>query len=81
MAVSCVALTNVVARGEPFQFTTEPFTKFAPFTVRVNPTGVHEGVVFLEVVDDDREVMDGGRIETVIAPDVPPPGPKVNTTT
>jgi hypothetical protein len=62
MAVSCVELTNVVARAEPFQSTTEPFTKFVPFTVRVNPEGLHDGVVFDEVVEEDREVMVGGTI-------------------
>ena len=34
-AVSCEALTKVVARLLPFQLTTEPDTKFDPFTVRV----------------------------------------------
>jgi len=38
MAVSCVALTNVVLAkesGEPFQLIMEPFTKFVPVTVSV----------------------------------------------
>jgi len=36
VALSCVALTNVVASGLPFQFTVEVETKFVPFTVSVN---------------------------------------------
>jgi hypothetical protein len=36
VAVSCVAETNVVASGLPFQFTVEVETKFVPFTVNVN---------------------------------------------
>lgn len=45
-AVSCVALTKVVAltnavglveSGAPFQFTTESLVKFVPFTVSVKP--------------------------------------------
>jgi len=82
VAVSCVELTNVVARGELFQSTTEPFTKFVPFTVRVKPEGLHDGVVFDEVVEDDKEVMVGGMIVNEMeVGDVPPPGARVNTTT
>jgi hypothetical protein len=81
VAVSCVELTNVVARAELFHSTTEPFTKFVPFTVRVNPEGLHDGVVFDEVVEDDKEVMVGGIIVNEIPPDVPPPGPIVSTST
>ena len=36
-ACSCVLLTNVVARGLPFQFTTDVLVKPDPFTVRVKP--------------------------------------------
>jgi len=36
-AVNCVALTNVVARAEPFQFTIASLVRFVPFTVSVNP--------------------------------------------
>jgi hypothetical protein len=36
VALSCVAETNVVASGVPFQFTVEPEAKFVPFTVNVN---------------------------------------------
>ena len=80
-AVSCVELTNVVARAELFHSTTEPLTKFAPFTVRVNPEGLHDGVVFEEVVEDDKEVIEGGTMVNGIPPEVPPPGPRVITLT
>jgi hypothetical protein len=36
-AVTLDALTKVVGRGLPFQFTTEPDTNPVPFTVKVNP--------------------------------------------
>jgi hypothetical protein len=84
MAVSCVELTKVVLRAEPFQSTTDafaPLTKFAPVTVRMNPVELHEGVVFDIVVEDDKEVMVGGRIENGIPAEVPPPGPIVSTST
>ena len=35
IAVTIVLLANVVARADPFQFTTEPVTKPEPFTVSV----------------------------------------------
>jgi len=52
MAVSCVAETNVVASGLPFQLTVEPETKLVPFTVNVNctpPAGAHVGLSALIV--------------------------------
>ena len=67
-AVSCVALTNAVWRGEPFQFTTSPLgTKLAPFTVRVIPAGLQDGVVFDDVVDPESDVMVGRAIGNEIA--------------
>jgi len=36
-AVTCVALTKVVACGAPFQFTTASLVRFVPFTVSVKP--------------------------------------------
>ncbi len=88
VAVSCVELTNVVGSTEGSagggfiaQSTTEPFTKFVPFTVTVTPEGLHDGVVFDEVVEDDKEVMEGATIVNWIPADVPPPGPRVNTST
>ena len=53
-AVSCVALTKVVASDEPFHSTVAPEVKFEPETVRANallPTVVEVG---------DREVRAGG---------------------
>src|SRR5580704_11015754 len=35
-AINCVALTNVVASGEPFHSTVAPVTKLAPLTVMEN---------------------------------------------
>jgi hypothetical protein len=75
-AVSCVALTNVVARGEPFQLTTEPFTKFVPFTVSVRPDRLQDAVE-----DPETDVMAGGDIVNALPPDVPPPGAGFTTST
>jgi hypothetical protein len=75
-AVSCVGLTNVVGRGDPFQFTTSPSTKFVPFTASVRPvvlqSGVDEGT--------SPEIV-GATKENVIPLEVPPPGGGVNTVT
>jgi hypothetical protein len=75
-AVSCTALTNVVGRGDPFQLTTDPLTKFVPFTVRVKPAGLQ-----YDVEDAEIEVTVGAEIVNVAPTDVPPPGPSVNKKT
>ena len=67
--MSRVALTNVVARGDPFQLTTETFTKFVPVTVSVGPASVHE-----DVEDPVADAIAGGEIVNALPPDVPPPG-------
>jgi hypothetical protein len=59
LAVSCVALTKVVGRGEPFQLTTSPFAKPVPVTVSVKPTALQYGVLLDEVVDAESDVMAG----------------------
>jgi hypothetical protein len=50
---------NVVARGEPFQFTTETLSKFEPMTVSVNPVGLHAGVAGIDVVDAEIALTTG----------------------
>ena len=52
-AVSCVELTKVVVLFEPFHLTIDsPFTKFVPFTVKVNalePANAEVGLMLLLV--------------------------------
>src|ERR1035437_6950576 len=52
VALSCVALTNVVVSAAPFQFPPAPDTKFVPFTVSVNraPPALAEAGLRLEIV-------------------------------
>src|SRR3954447_1343835 len=58
---SSVALTNVVARAPPFQFTTEAAVKLDPFTVSVNPLRP------TTAVDGDSELTTGTGGGTKIA--------------
>lgn len=74
LAVSCVELINVVARAEPFQSTTEVFRKFEPFTVRVNPVALQDGVEFDELVEEDKDAMEGGKIANGVTGEAVPPG-------
>jgi hypothetical protein len=76
MALSCVELTNVVGRGDPFQFTTSPFTKSVPFTVSGKPVVPQYGVD-----DGTRLEIVGATMEKAIPPEAPPPGAGVNTLT
>jgi hypothetical protein len=80
-ALSCVVLTKVVGRGAPFQFTTNPFTKFVPVTSKVKPVGLQYGVEAIWVVDAESEVMVGLRIAKEMGVDVPPPGAGLKTVT
>lgn len=71
-AVSCVALTKVVACAVPFQFTSASLVKFVPVTVSVKPCALQNGVEAAEVVDAESEVIAGA---------VPCGGPIMNWTT
>jgi hypothetical protein len=74
-AVSCVELPKVVGRGELFQFTTELLEKFTPVTVSIRPDKLHAVVEEPVTV-----VITGATIANGVPPDVPPPGPGLNTT-
>src|SRR5437660_138860 len=73
VACSSTALTNIVARGLPFQSTTEAATKFVPLTIRVKPA-----VPALALLGDSELIvgtrLGGMLIVNVRALDVPPPG-------
>jgi hypothetical protein len=69
-ALSCVALTRVVGRGEPFQLTTSPLSKPVPVTARVRPAGLQNGALFEKVVDADSDVIVARAIWNGICVDV-----------
>jgi hypothetical protein len=73
--VSCVALTNVVVRALPFQFTVEPFTKLVPFAVSVKAVPPAIAPAGLKLV----RVGAGLLTAKLSAAEVPPPGVGVNT--
>jgi hypothetical protein len=80
LAVTRVALPNVVVRGAPFHSTVAPETKFVPSTVSVNaaPPAVALLGVSAVIVGADAA---GAVIVNGRATDSPPPGLGVNTVT
>jgi hypothetical protein len=76
-AVSEVALTNVVVSAVPFQFTTEPATKFVPVTVSVNA----DPPVSAELGESEVSVGAGLLMVKVCPEVVPPPGAAFVTVT
>lgn len=79
-AASWVALTQVVVRALPFQFTVDALTKFDPFTVKLNvvppavaPAGESDEISGIGML--------GGVIVKLPAPLLPPPGGGLVTTT
>lgn len=59
--------------GFTIQLTMELGTKFVPVTVSTTSETAHDGVVLLEVVDEEREVIVGPVIVNVRGPEVPAP--------
>src|SRR5579871_289741 len=64
-ACNCVALTNVVVRFAPFQFTTAPLTNPEPFTVSVN------AAVPATAFAGERVLIVGTGLFTVMVPPAP----------
>jgi hypothetical protein len=80
-AVSCVALTRVVGRGDPFQLTPSPAAKSVPFTVKVRPVELQYGVEAIAVVGAEIDVRVGRTIENEIGAEVFPLDAGVATAT
>src|SRR3989338_4433394 len=76
-AVSCPLLTKVVVRLDPFQRTTEPVTKFEPFTVSVKAAPPALALVG----ESELTAGTGLFILKVRELEVPPPGAGLNTVT
>ena len=78
-AVSCEALTYVVDRADPFQFTTEAFSKPEPLTVRLKAAPPEVAL------EGDRVVMVGTGFGALMVNadgvEVPPPGAGLKTVT
>ena len=87
-----MALTNVVGRGEPFQFTTVSLVKVVPLVVgvaftevtsRVKPVGLQYGVDAAggELPSTETALILSPEIVKLPAATVPPPGAGVTTVT
>jgi len=78
-AVNCIALTYVVVRLDPFQFTTEPLMNPVPVTVKVNAAAPAVALA------GDSVLIVGTAFAALIVnaavPDVPPPGAGLVTVT
>jgi len=76
-AVSCVELTNVVARAAPLKLTTEAASKFVPFTVNVNAA-----LPAIALVGESVVIVGAGLFTAKLtAAEVPPPGAGFTTVT
>jgi hypothetical protein len=76
-ALSCVALTKVVVRAVPFQFTVDAAANPVPLTVSVNALAPAVALLGLS------ELITGAGLpmEKLTALESPPPGPGENTVT
>src|ERR1039457_218123 len=75
--LSCVELMYFDGRAAPLKFTTEPVTKFEPFTVSVNPAPpatTMDGLMD-EIVGEGLNTVNPAEVEA------PPPGSGLNTNT